>query len=108
MVKYKAKFPRVEAETILSRQHDLTEAAGKVLAERKKHVKPTALNMELMKATLLLWCLRGNCGQEINMAYPLFPTTGMAYYKGKMMERTEIVRLKLSEDPEPTKIPEKW
>jgi len=41
------------------------------------------------------------------MAYPLFPKTGMTYYKGKMMERSEIVRDN-PEDPEPTKIPEKW
>jgi len=47
MVKYKAKFPRVEAETIYVEAADFAEAAAKVLTERKKHVEPTSLNMEI-------------------------------------------------------------
>jgi hypothetical protein len=42
------------------------------------------------------------------MSYPLFPKTGMTYYKGKMVERSTIVRDEPSGDPEPIKIPEKW
>jgi hypothetical protein len=42
------------------------------------------------------------------MPYPLFPKTGMTFYKGKMVDRSEIVRDESPGEPKQTKIPEKW
>jgi hypothetical protein len=47
MVKYKAKFPRVEAQVITVEAADFEEAVVKVLAERKKYVTTTRLDMEV-------------------------------------------------------------
>jgi hypothetical protein len=54
MVRYKAKFPKIEAETIIVEANDFAEAASKVLAERDKHVKPTSLNMEIDESPSLV------------------------------------------------------
>lgn len=53
MVKYKAKFPRIEAETIVVEASDLIDAAAKVIAERKKHVEPTELDIRVDDPSLV-------------------------------------------------------